>query len=221
MKKYLFVSLFLLPLLLLSFSLSTAWADRGRRSPGDAYVRDNRHHHNQYYPRRGLTVSHLPDRHRRVLHHGTSFYFSAGVWYQPYGARYTVVAPPLGVVIPILPRNYTTVWYGNVPYYYADSTYYRWYPEERGYVVVSPPEGVNAYEEPEVPDELFVYPGTGQSEEQQATDRYECHRWAVDEAGFDPTRAGGGVPAEENFERRSNYNRATKACLEARGYSVQ
>ena len=221
MKRYLIVSLLLLPLLLLSFSLSSAWAERGHRYPGKSHVIDKRHHHNHYYPRRGSIVSHIPSRHHRVLHHGSRFYFSSGVWYRPYGARYTVVAPPIGVVIPILPRSYTTVWYGDEPYYYAAGAYYRWYPAERGYVVVNPPEDVTAYQEPEVPDELFVYPSAGQSEELQATDRYECHRWAADESGFDPTRAGGGVPAEENYTRRSNYNRATKACVEARGYSVE
>jgi hypothetical protein len=155
------------------------------------------------------------------LHHGSRFYFSAGTWYQPYGARFTVIAPPVGITIPILPRSYRTVWYGDDPYYYAGGAYYRWHPAERGYIVVNPPEDVDAHEEPEVPDELFVYPSAGQTKAQQATDRYECHRWAADESGFDPTRAGGGVPAEENYARRSNYNRATKACLEAREYSVQ
>ncbi len=39
---------------------------------------------------------------------------------------------------------------------------------------------------------LFVYPSQGQSQEQQSRDRYECHLWAVQQTGFDPTRA---VPA--------------------------
>lgn len=226
MKIYRIAAILFVPLFLLCLSLSTAWADRGhkrieRRHISNAYVIDKRHHHNQYYPRRGHIVSHLPSRHHRALHGGTSFYFSAGTWYRPYGARYTVIAPPIGVVVPILPRLYTTVWYGSDPYYYAGGAYYRWYPQERGYIVVEPPNDVDVYEEPEVPDELFVYPGAGQDEERQALDRYECHRWASDESGFDPTRAGGNVPANEAVDRRSNYNRATKACLEARGYSVQ
>ena len=36
-------------------------------------------------------------------------------------------------------------------------------------------------------DEIFVYPRNGQSADQQARDRYECHRSAVDQTGFDPT----------------------------------
>lgn len=36
--------------------------------------------------------------------------------------------------------------------------------------------------------EVFAYPTKGQSAEQQKRDRYECHEWAVDQSGFDPSR---------------------------------
>lgn len=39
-----------------------------------------------------------------------------------------------------------------------------------------------------VAQDLYVYPAKGQSDEQLAKDRYECHRWAVQESGFDPSR---------------------------------
>ena len=35
----------------------------------------------------------------------------------------------------------------------------------------------------------YVYPSAGQSEQQQAKDRYECHQWAVTQSGFDPSTA--------------------------------
>jgi Glycine zipper len=35
--------------------------------------------------------------------------------------------------------------------------------------------------------QLFIYPSKGQSPEQQNRDRYECHTWAVQQTGFDPT----------------------------------
>lgn len=35
---------------------------------------------------------------------------------------------------------------------------------------------------------LFAYPLEGQSQEKQAFDRFECHQWSVQQAGFDPTR---------------------------------
>ncbi len=47
---------------------------------------------------------------------------------------------------------------------------------------------------PAVAQDLFVYPAKGQSNEQLATDRYECHRWAVQESGFDPTDFGAEPP---------------------------
>ena len=40
----------------------------------------------------------------------------------------------------------------------------------------------------------FIYPNKGQSPEQQQRDRYECHNWAVQQTGFDPSMAQ-GAPA--------------------------
>ena len=36
---------------------------------------------------------------------------------------------------------------------------------------------------------LIIYPARGQSADQQDRDRYECHRWAVQQSGYDPTQA--------------------------------
>ncbi len=70
-------------------------------------------------------------------------------------------------------------------------------------------------------DETFVYPKEGQSEEQQATDRDECHQWAVTRTGFDPTRPAGNVAETDMTSRRAAYARAEAACLDGRGYSVR
>ena len=35
--------------------------------------------------------------------------------------------------------------------------------------------------------QLFIYPQQGQNEEQQSRDRFECHNWAVQQSGFNPT----------------------------------
>jgi len=37
--------------------------------------------------------------------------------------------------------------------------------------------------------QMYVYPAKGQSKEQQSKDEYACHRWAVEQTGFDPTKA--------------------------------
>jgi ribosomal protein L32 len=36
--------------------------------------------------------------------------------------------------------------------------------------------------------DIFIYPAEGQSKEKQKQDKYECHSWAADQTGFDPTR---------------------------------
>ncbi len=45
---------------------------------------------------------------------------------------------------------------------------------------------------------LIIYPSKGQSQKQLSRDRYECHTWAVQQTGFDPTNpqmAQSNVPA--------------------------
>ena len=72
-----------------------------------------------------------------------------------------------------------------------------------------------------MPEQLFIYPKEGQSQSVQADDQYECHRWSSDQTGFDPTKPGGSVPERFYESKKDDYQRAMKACLEARGYSVQ
>lgn len=42
--------------------------------------------------------------------------------------------------------------------------------------------------------QLMVYPAQGQSADQMSKDRYECHLWAVQQSGFDPSRAQPAPP---------------------------
>lgn len=158
----------------------------------------------------------------RGYYGGAPYYYGAG-WYRPYGPRVVVVAPPIGFGVSILPPYYSTYWYGGVPYYYADRAYYRWYPERREYVVTQPParEPDAASQAPPDSGDIFVYPKNGQTEAQKSDDRYECHAWAVQQSGFDPTRQGGGVEDSQADARRADYRRAEVACLEGRGYSVK
>jgi hypothetical protein len=62
---------------------------------------------------------------------------------------------------------------------------------------------------------LYVYPAAGQSEEQTADDRYQCHVWAADRSGHDPT-LGAGTRADAE-----SYTRAFSACMEGRNYVVK
>ena len=217
-------------LVLLSCGGMAAWADRdgrdGRnrdahRPPQRGYVLDQRYHHDRYYPPRDYVVRTLPRTYRVVPYRDTRYYYHDGIWYRPSGSRFVVVLPPVGVIVPFLPPFYTTIWVGGMPYYYAGGVYYVWRPEDRVYAVAEPPPDTEVTEQPATPDQLYVYPKKGQSEQQQATDRYQCHRWAADQTGFDPTQPGGNVPEAQYTARRADYQRAMKACLEARGYSVQ
>jgi hypothetical protein len=125
----------------------------------------------------------------------------------------------LGLYFASLPYYYSTYYWGGVPYYYADNTYYRWNAGVGQYETVAPPAEIRsqAGTQAAAPAELIAYPKNGQSQEQLGKDKFECHRWAVGQTGFDPTQVGGG-DAPGN---RSNYQRAQAACLEGRGYSVK
>jgi hypothetical protein len=43
---------------------------------------------------------------------------------------------------------------------------------------------------PPPPAPVYVYPAQGQSPEQTDRDKYECHMWAVQQTGVDPSRPG-------------------------------
>jgi hypothetical protein len=95
-------------------------------------------------------------------------------------------------------------WWSGVPYYYAGNTYYQGLQSQ-------------AAEQPGAGPELIVYPKNGQSQEQMSTDKFECHRWAAAQTGFDPTQPAGPTASG----RRSDYFRAQGACLEGRGYTAR
>lgn len=190
---------------------------------------DARFHHDRVYLNRGVVVADLPHERYEVVHGGAHFFFSGGVWYRPYGPRWVVVTPPFGAYIPVLPPFYATLWVGGVPYYYADDVYYVYRGPATGYEVVAPPPDANVATQeaqgaaPGAPpsSELYIYPKNGQSEQQQAQDRYECHSWASSQTGFDPTAPNGGVSPDQADSARSSYDRAMSACLEGRGYTVK
>jgi len=152
-----------------------------------------------------------------VVHGGTRYYGAGGVWYRPHGPRFTVVVPPVGLFVRTLPPYYTTVWVGGVPYYYANEVYYTHRAD--GYVVVSPP-AEEVSQAPPPAEQMFIYPRLGQSEKQQADDRYACHQWAAGQTGFDPTRPPEGSTTQQT-DKRADYQRAMGACLDGRGYTVK
>jgi hypothetical protein len=189
--------------------------------------RDTRHGHDHVYPARGHYVERLPSGYRAVFHGHSQYYFYGGVWYRPYGARFVIIAPPFGIVVPILPPYYSTVVLGGVPYYYANEVYYT--QTTGGYMVVEPPGGVTQAPPMQAPpsagpmpsEQSFIYPRQGQSEQQQAKDRYECHSWAANQTRYDPTQPPAGMPPAQMSQKRVDYQRAMGACLDGRGYTVK
>jgi hypothetical protein len=140
----------------------------------------------------------------------------------------------LGVYLPVLPLGYATYWYGGVPYYYVNNTYYAWAPGVGQYEAVQPPAGFNGTATTAPPagsgaqnyatgngqwTDLFAYPKAGQSMEQQKRDRDECRQWAIQESGFDPSQPPGDPSSAA--AKRDGYLRAETACLQGRNYSVK
>jgi hypothetical protein len=194
--------------------------DRGARDhPGRRDDRwwDGAHGHNHRYVPPGRVVV-LPPRPPAVVWWGgVGYRYWDGLWATSGPRGWITVRPPLGVVVHELPGWRTALVIGGVAYLYANGVYYRERPEG-GYEVVPPPV---AQPDAPPPERSFVYPREGQGPQQQASDEYECHRWAVSQTGFDPTGAATGQGATVSTRGRSDYLRANAACLEGRGYTVR
>jgi len=178
---------------------------------------DGAHGHGHYYPVAGWHVAALPAHVAYYPWHGVRYGYWGGVWYAPYGGAWVVARPPYGVVIAGLPAFATVVTIGGLGYWYANGVYYREYAGGGYEVVPSPiagaPEGTSSA------GRSYIYPKNGQTAERQASDEYECHRWAVGQTGFDPTAAASGQTTVST--QRSDYVRAQTACLEGRGYTIR
>jgi hypothetical protein len=133
----------------------------------------------------------------------------------------------VGLYFAALPLYYSTYWWGGIPYYYADDTFYTWDGSVGQYQTIDPPAEVEQQAESQAITELIAYPKNGQSDEQQAKDKSDCQQWAATQSGYNPAAAanpaGAASPAAAATSadpNRENYLRAEAACLDARGYSV-
>jgi len=50
----------------------------------------------------------------------------------------------------------------------------------------------------------IVYPAKGQTAERQDKDRYECHRWATQQSGFDPLNSSNGSSMQQTTNTESS-----------------
>ncbi len=168
--------------------------------------------------RPGARFRTLPRGHTAVVVKGVSYYYQAGVFYRNAGHDYVVVRAPIGARVRILPVGVVRLTIGSRPYFFVNDIYFVLDDQSRDYVVVEPPaEAPSALAEAQgaLAQDVYAYPRDGQSEDEVRLDRYECHVWAADQSGFDPSlpnqSPGGGAA----------YNRAVSACLEGRDYVVK
>ncbi len=192
--------------------------DRQDRRRQDAPARGQRVDQRLRTPRQGERVRALPPTHVVVNVNRSRYYYGRGAFYRPYQSGYVVVRAPIGARVRSLPYGYFSFSLSSGRYFYGAGNYYLWEPLRSEYVVVDAPQGAPAPTQAaasEASTELFAYPKQGQSEEQTDRDRYECHLWAVQQSGFDPSEPG------ERVAMIPDYRRAMTACLEGRGYSVR
>jgi hypothetical protein len=61
---------------------------------------------------------------------------------------------------------------------------------------------------------MYIYPAKGQNQPQQDKDRYECHSWAVQQSGFDPSKA---YPRNPNYYDPQPYNPSQPHVMKGAG----
>jgi len=62
--------------------------------------------------------------------------------------------------------------------------------------------------------QMYIYPAKGQNQQQQDKDRYECHTWAVQQTGFDPSKA---YPSNRNYYDPQPYNPSQPHVMKGAG----
>jgi len=167
----------------------------------------------------GVMVPAPPPYYTVVSVNGAPYYYANNAYYMQTPQGYMVVdPPPPNAVIEQGPATVAAPPPPPAPGAAAAPAP----PPPNGGVVELPPSSA-----PAVPpsntvaqaggDQLFIYPKQGQTQQQQAADRSQCHSWAVGQVGFDPDAAPGG----QSNPKYPDYRRAMSACLDARGYTVR
>jgi len=115
----------------------TTVAHSGPNGSGVAHTNYRTGHYVHTVPRGGAVI----------VHGSVSYHCVAGVYYRPYGAGFTVCAPPFGLRITILPIGYTRVVIAGLPYFMFQGIYYQQLATA-SYVVVQNPTVVVAEVKP-------------------------------------------------------------------------
>src|SRR5882762_963238 len=100
---------------------------------------DTRQGHDHFYPDRGSILRDAPQGAIVVTYAGLSYRFHDGVWLEPRGPAFMVVAPPIGLIVPTLPTFATVMAHGGEIYLYCNDVYYLPRPDLSGYEVINDP----------------------------------------------------------------------------------
>ncbi|WP_456269874.1 hypothetical protein M1D97_06260 [Kushneria sp. AK178] len=114
-----------------------------------------------------------------------------------------------------LPDDARPVWIGDQRYYLARGTWFAASDSDARYTPTPVPRevqmaGVELFD-------VIAYPTGGQTLRQQQNDRGLCHRWAIDQSGFDPAT----TLEPPSRLQAGTWRRALAACLAGRDYSVR
>lgn len=78
---------------------------------------------------------------RVTVYNGVNYHYANGIYYRPYQGGYTVVRPPIGIHINVLPAGFASITFGGIPYYYLGDVYYV-QQQPNVYQVVEKPAGL-------------------------------------------------------------------------------
>ncbi len=73
----------------------------------------------------GSAIATLPPYYNTVYVGSNSYIYSDGIYLQPNGSSYTVVAPPIGAIVTYIPDGCTTITADNTLYYNCSGIYYQ------------------------------------------------------------------------------------------------
>lgn len=77
------------------------------------------------YYRRGVVISQLPAEAIKVSYQGSHYYYVDGEYFAVVKSGYRVIAPPAGIRIAVLPRDYSLAIRNGRHYYLANDVFYK------------------------------------------------------------------------------------------------
>jgi len=106
------------------------------------------------YYRPGYVTRTLPNVAITLTLGSLLFYYADGIYYRHHDSGFVVIAPPIGLIVPVLPMGYTVFYLRGITYYYYADVYYVWDLHHRAYRVVEVPEEYAIYHPGDIVDTL-------------------------------------------------------------------